>query len=149
MKNRALLEDISRNIVAEVAPEELDLFDDLAEEYYQDPELKRQHTRGGEGPLSFGSVDMLPAATPIIMVVATVVLELMLDVLKEIVASKGADFATNKVRMWFTGKARADLTAKQINEIREISKQAVLQHGYSEEHAQKIADAMTNMLITG
>lgn len=145
---KELLEQISRDIVSDVAPEELELFDDLAQEYYDDPAPQTEEvTRGGA--LSFGSLEMMQASTPVIMAVITVVLEFLLDILQEMVASQGADIATKKIRMWFTRKERADLTASQINRIRQAALDEAIRHGLPAAEAESIADATMKRLITG
>lgn len=146
---QSLLEDVSREVVGDIAPDELDMFDELAEEHFEDPNPPTAEVTRGGGALSFGAGELLSASTPIIIAVMGVVLEFLLDIFREMVASQGADFAHNRIRSWFLTKDKPDLTAEQINQTRMAAKAEAVRYGLSDEQAEQMADAIMKRLITG
>lgn len=60
-ESKALITEVSKEIVAEIAPEELELVDELLDDYYANPEVHE----GKDNPLEFGS-EFLAASTPVV-----------------------------------------------------------------------------------
>lgn len=62
-KGQELTKHLARSIVAQLAPEEIEDFDDLAEDFFLDPRLKGDHTLGA-------GLDLLPDLVVILMFVS-------------------------------------------------------------------------------
>lgn len=65
-EGRAFVKTLAKDIVAEVTPEELLLFDELVQEYFDDPTPPDLSTRGSDDPLGMDLGELL-AETPAIM----------------------------------------------------------------------------------
>lgn len=63
-EGRKFVQEISKSLVIQIAPEELDLFDELVEEYFQDPTPPNVSSSTPDDPLGFGSAETLVAITP-------------------------------------------------------------------------------------
>src|SRR5215510_14487118 len=60
-ESRALVTEVSKEIVSEIAPEELEMADELLDDYYANPEIHEVT----DNPLEFGS-GFLAASTPVV-----------------------------------------------------------------------------------
>src|SRR5688500_4752999 len=60
-ESKEVVTELSRELVAEIAPEELELVDELIDDYYANPTIHETK----DNPLGFGS-ELLVASTPVI-----------------------------------------------------------------------------------
>lgn len=74
IENRALIKKISPHVVAKVAPEELPLFDELIEEYFDDPNPPDLSVSVSDEPLGMSWGELLIAVTPAVAAAVNAVL---------------------------------------------------------------------------
>lgn len=147
--DRDLITALSREIVADVAPEEADLFDDLVQEYYEDPTPpgERPRTRGAD-PLGFGLDGMVIAMTPAVTAMVTAIGTLAINLAMEAFAGAGADVIREKATALLRGKKDDDgstpvpLDASHLKRMHEAAYAEALRYGVSEENANRLADAL-------
>ena len=153
--DRDLVEELARTILETSAPEELVIFGETAEEYFQDPDAVLHPTRRDEA-LGFG-LD-LALLTPYVLAVVTPVLGFLVQT----VAAAAKDEATPRirelVRRLFNRPAehqerdqgeheRMALTAEQAREVREVALARATDLGLPDEQARLLADSVVGGLV--
>lgn len=148
-EGRAFIEELSRNMVADVAPEELDMFDELADEYYEDPSPPDASAEASDDALGFGMSEMLIAATPAALAVAGSVVSF---VVQEAIGA-ASDEALGAVlrRVFKKEQAPADappptLTKEQLEQVNRLALEQAQAFGLDPDTAQKMAQALVGTL---
>lgn len=151
--DRDLVEDLARAALERVAPEELVVFDDTAEEYFADPEAVLNPVRRDEA-VGFG-LD-LALLTPYLLAVATPVLTFLLQT----VADATKQEATPVVAGWVRRLLRrpdpeADrdpaedapaLSRDQADQVRAVALARATDLGLPEPQARLLADSLVGGL---
>ncbi len=144
-EGRKLVEEISKTIVvAQVAPEELEYFDEMVVEYYESPGKKES----GDNELGFGDQSWLTTITPVALpVVMTVLTVLGNEVLKN-VAGKLAGSMVDNVKGYFikTDQSPPPLTAEQVEKLKATALKTAEENGLGSAEAQKVAAALIGSL---
>lgn len=113
LEDREFVADLTKEIVAEVAPEELDIFDSLLQEYYENPQPPDASAGASDDPLGFGLGETLiavtPAATAMVYAVTSYILEAAVSQFKD----EGAEFARNMVKKLFQERRKKKKTGKE------------------------------------
>jgi len=138
-ESRALVTEVSKEIVAEIAPEELDLVDELLEDYYANPEVHE----GTDNPLEFGS-EFLAASTP---VVAMALHALFGFIATEVWASaqkEGATLIAQKMKALLnptkeTPEPGLGLTQEQLEKAKKLIKKEAQRGGMNPKKAEDLA----------
>ncbi|WP_406316791.1 hypothetical protein OHA77_06280 [Streptosporangium sp. NBC_01639] len=146
----AAVRDVVRDVVAELAPEELPLVDGLAA--YDDsvvvPKLRRSGRR--REPLGFGWGEVVGLMTPVVW--------LVLDQMAERLADTAVDGAVRKargLRRWLRRGRRPaaatipPLTEGQLATLRQDLLDQLKQRGLEEQAAEQIVDAIVRRLARG
>ena len=109
---RTLIADFSRAVVLETAPEELDLFDELIEDYFSSP-LPARHSPGegpgvrpgpggeADDPLGFGLSETIAAVTPAAAAMASAVLGYLLTETVKATQEESAAALKKKIKALF------------------------------------------------
>jgi hypothetical protein len=144
-EGRKLAEEISRNIVvAQVAPEELDLFDELAEEYYKNPEGNTE----GDGELGFGDASWLTTITPIAIPIVMSVLGILGNEIVKNIGGQVAGSLVTTVKGYFvkSGDSLPALTPEQLDHVKLTALKTAKEKGVNGKQAEKIiAILMTSL----
>jgi hypothetical protein len=152
-EGRALIEDISRAVISEVAPEELDLFDQLSEEYYADPTPPDLTQNASDDALGFGLGDLLIASTPASNAMITVVLTFAIQILMQAAGDEGSDFVRDRVRALFGRKGQAEppphFNRDELRHMRAAAESEAQRFGLSAEEAGHMADALFRRMALG
>lgn len=138
-EGRELIEDFSKQIVADVAPEELDFFEELASGETSAPPAS------GDEELGFGLTTALEFVTPATISVVTAVFTFLGTELLKTVGKEATTSMVVYLKTYFF-ESSASLTAKQITEVEEIAQKAAKQHGLSEKITQKLTDSIVASL---
>ena len=75
-EGRQLIENLSRQVVDETAPEELDMFDELLADYYANPQPPATQTQADDDPLAFGVAEAFIAVTPVAAAIVSSIADL-------------------------------------------------------------------------
>jgi hypothetical protein len=175
-ESRKLAEEISREVIAETAPEEITMFDQLVEEYYRDPALPAPGSHASDDPLGFGlDSGLLTLSTPIVMSIATQVVTYFKDEVIKSTREEAAASIRQKIKALLHAAAKdapeTPMTAdaspsaqehaptaqsvgghelgfsrEQLSMIRKIVRNEAKKHGLSEEEAAKLANALIGRL---
>src|SRR5438552_17448460 len=87
---RDLIAEMSRDIVADVAPDELPLFRMNSTAYFKNPKKARESREGQDDTLGFAIEAMVPLLTPVIIAVVTEVISHLEQSLSSHMASAAA-----------------------------------------------------------
>jgi len=139
-ESHQLLAEISKEFIAEIAPEELEYVDELLEDYYQNPP---QASDGRDDPLAFGG-GILVAATPVIAMALQAVFKFLADETIKSTKEEGASLIAKKIRALFnpavnTKDERLVLTADQLKKIKDITKKEAQRGGMGAKRAEDFA----------
>lgn len=174
-EGRKYIDEISKLVVGEVALEELDLFDELCEEYHTNPMPLETSTSGSDDPLAFGVEGVFIALTPIIMATTTSVVEYLLGQAADSVKQEGSA----RIKQWIKRAINPEnsekkpnqseenqrreqekaiktetkekttpsvLTKEQLKMVRKIARRQAESYGLDSELANKMADALIGKL---
>jgi hypothetical protein len=162
-----LIADLARDVVAEIAPQELPMFRAQSGAYFRDPEgaLKRQ--AGKDEMLGFGTGTAATFMTPAVLAVTTVVVNFVVAAVTESIQEEAKDFLGEavqsifkKLRSYEKKEGKKDegkqdvskeeplsLTPEHLKKIRELVVTQALQLGLSGKTAVALADSFTGRLV--
>jgi hypothetical protein len=153
--DRDLVDEFAKQVLADVAPEELAIFDETADEYHQDPQGVLSAT-GRDESVGFG-LD-LAMLTPYVLAVAGSVLGYLLDTVGEAAKKESTPLIGDLVhRLFRRGKAdekdaaepatpKETLSAEQAAQVREIALARAHDLKLPESKARLLADAIVGGL---
>lgn len=146
-EERQLITDLSKQMVTQVAPEELDLFDELIEEYFDDPSPPDLSESDDDDALGFGLSGVVVAVTPAAAAAASSVLGYILSEVLKSAQEESAAVLANKVRKLFNPKDKAEaLTTEQLRQVRRLALSQAKIFGMEAGQARSMADALVGSL---
>ncbi len=150
-EGRKFIEEVSKQIVTEVAPEELDLFDELIEGYFEDPAPPDLSEAGSDDPLGFGLGGALVAATPAAAAVVSTVLTYVLTEALKTFQEESAEAIKTKIKKLFKPEEEAEdeiaeLTDEQLKQVRRLAIKQAKTFGMEADQAKRMADALIGAL---
>src|SRR5215216_1562297 len=125
----ALLVDVARSVVREIAPQELPLYRANSEMYLKDPDKALRGKRSGDRMLGFGTGVEVALITPIALAVVSEVLKFLAAEVGKTAKREGAALVEAQVKRLF-GKFRTEehkatdpppLTGEQLARVRAIA----------------------------
>ena len=152
-EERLLVAQLAESVLAQAAPEELVIFDETVEEYFQDPE-RVLRARGGDEAVGFG-LDMALLA-PYVLAVAGSVVTFLASIVVDSAKDETRTVVAGFVRRMFRGQhekssARADapqpLTAEQVRRIHQIAYDRSIALNLPEETATVLANAVVGGIL--
>ena len=141
-----LVGEISKEIVAQMAPEEMEMFDELLQEHFQNP---KPSTTGDE-PLGFGG-DLMVAMTPVVAIAVEAVVKFLLEEVIKAAKQESATLIVQKVKTIFnpskekTG-ALPKLTPEQLQKVKDLVRKEALRGGMKPKKAEDVALMITARL---
>jgi hypothetical protein len=149
-EGRETIKEISRDLVMEIAPEELAMFDELADEYFQHPQPGKQ-VKTNDDPLGFGINETLVAVTPAATGMVSTVLAYLLTSFNDALKDTAKESFKTKMKAVFSAKKKGKSPiAFTIEQLKQINKKAFEQartFGLSDDQAQHLADALVGRLV--
>lgn len=154
---QALVRELAETVLADAAPEELALFEETAQEYFESPE-RVLRARGGDEAVGFGlDVAML---TPYVLAAVTPVVSFLISTIADSVRDEMKPQVAALVRRLFRGEATTAgepaaaavprLTPEQARRIREIAHQRALSLGLPDSTASVLADSVVGgVMVSG
>jgi hypothetical protein len=149
---RQLIMDISRDTIAQIAPQELPLFRAQSQAYFDDPaEALKQRTET-DGMLEFGPGDAVIFITPAALAIVSEMLVFLTGELRNSFAKQSTDLIGELVKKLFkrfrTEKDQAPaLTNAQLTQVRKIAFEKARQFKLPEAQATLLADALVGGLV--
>jgi hypothetical protein len=139
-ERQALALDLARQLVHEVAPEELDLFEELAVEPVPTGRRKR------DDPLASGLGELVVVITPYAIHAATAVLAFLLPKLGEAAIGIAKDLAKERLRTMLFSPSSATPRPDLLVRVREVTLTEARMAGLDDVQARALAEAMVPAL---
>ena len=141
--------DLSQLVLHDVAPQELAIFDEVTDEYFDDPAAVLE-ARAGDQPVAFG-LD-IALLTPYVLAVVTAVVKFIGGLVSDAVKDEATPVVAQLVRRLFRGGDDADgatpapLDAEQAARVREVALDRATAIGLDENKARFLAEAVADRL---
>jgi hypothetical protein len=152
-----LIADVARDVVAQIAPEELPLFRATSVAYFKNPDkLVKKQMRKDE-MLGFGVGEAVSLLTPTVLVVVAEAVTFVTAEVKKSIATESAGLISDLVKKQFkkfqpeekkAGDNPPPLTLEQIAQVRKLAYQRFLQLKLSDAQANRLADAVVATLVS-
>jgi hypothetical protein len=152
-EERRLVAELAEAVLAQAAPEELVIFDETAEEYFQDP-AGVLSARGGDEAVGFGlDVALL---TPYVLAVAGSVVTFLASIVSDSAKEETRTLVAGYVRRLFRNQHEASsaratapqpLTTEQARRIRQIAYDRSIALSLPEDRATVLADAVVGGIL--
>jgi hypothetical protein len=149
---RELIDSTSRDIVAQLAPQELPLFQDMSDEYFRNPGKARKLQESSDGMVGFGGVEVA-LLTPLVLTIAMEVIKFVLEPVKTSLAGFIGDFFKQLMRRFqvdsqVTEKATAAaLSPERLKEARDYGLKVARELKLSDVQAAMVVDSMIAKLV--
>jgi len=146
-----LIAEMSRDVVSQVAPDELPLFRMNSTAYFKNPKKALEATQAKDDTLGFGIEAVVPLLTPIVIAVVSEVITHLEQSLSTHLASGAEGVVGGGLRSVFKrgGKgtaAPAQLSPAQLAEVRDIAFRKARQLKLPETQAAMLADSVVGGL---
>jgi hypothetical protein len=151
--DRELVLEVSRELVASLAPEEMPLFRPVSTAFFADP--RRLSSESRDDMLGFGPGEAVTLITPVVISVVVEVIGLVRSELARDASRQVAQGVEDVVRRLFRkpGEGHApqpaapELTREQLARVRSVAFEKARQGGLGERRAQLLADATVGSLV--
>jgi hypothetical protein len=131
----------ARTVVADLAPDELALFDPISQAYLRDPK-KVLADRGRPGAVLGSGIDVAVAlVSPVALAIASAVYDRLIEKAGEAVVEGGGRLLKRLGRKK-NAAFRPEITAAQLDELRGLAVERAKELGLADEEAERVADAM-------
>jgi hypothetical protein len=160
-EQKTYLEDVTRGIVSDVAPEELDLFDELLDEYYADPNPPDLEAQAVDEALAFGLPEVMVAVTPAAAAMVQAVVNFLLSEvaksLKEESLEALKEGSSTALKDLIQGLFKRDdakekdgpepLSQEQLKKVKQIARRKAKEFGLDPDTAKKMSEALIGSLV--
>lgn len=145
-----MIAELSKDLVTRVAPEELDIFDDLLQDYFENPQPPDRTAKAGDDALGFGLGEVMIAMTPVAAAVATAALNFLLQAVLKAAQDETVAQVRSRLKPLFERKAKADklsLTTEQLKQLRDTARASAEQYGLDAKQAAQLTNALLVALM--
>jgi hypothetical protein len=146
-----LVDAVSLELVGQFAPKELEIFDDLAQDFHDDP-TPPEAKRGPESPLGFGLDAAMIATSPAVMAAVTACVAFVMNAAADALKDQTKGFIQEQVKKLFKGSqadpAKFNLTADQLKHVEELAAKEARRFGLKKAEADRLAAVLAGRLAT-
>ena len=152
-QDKDFINGLSKKIVVEFAPEEIDMFDELAQEYYQDP-TPPDASKQTDTPLGFGVNIAFSIMTPAAIAMATTALNFVMASAVEAIKNESYERIQEKVKSLFNIIDNKDkqesvsifqISPEEFEELKHLAVREAQRYGFTNE-AEQMADELIRPL---
>lgn len=157
IENKELIHELARDVITQIAPQELPLFRAHSEAYFKDPQNALQSQSAKDELLGFGVGEAVVLLTPIALATLNEVVMFVGGEVKKSAQGEGAAWIQQAIKALFKKfrqpevddkKMPAALTPEQLTQVRKIAFNKARQLKLSEDRAKILADAVVGSLAT-
>lgn len=142
-EGREFITRVSYDLVTQVAPQEIDFFDELITDFYANPSPVSKDQSGNDDPLALGIADILAATTPATAAMITAAVTYIIQEVIKAAQDESAAALTAKIRSFFQPEKESDgLTKAQLQHIYDIGVATAVDFGLPHKEAKHLAQAM-------
>jgi hypothetical protein len=152
-----LIADVARDIVTQIAPQELPLFRATSTAYFKDSNKLSKRQAGRDEMLGFGIRETVPLLTPTVLFVMTGVVTFVTGAVKDPLVECDVNLINHRAKKMFKkfrfeGKNETNnpspLTLQQIAHVRKLAYERFLQLKLYGAQANTLTDAVVATLVT-
>ena len=138
-ESKQLVKEVSKEIVADIAPEEFEFVDELLEDYYANPAVHE----GTDNPLEFGS-EFLAASTPIVAMALQALFSFIVSEVWISAQKEGAVLIAQKMKALLNPTKEKEepglgLTQEQLEKAKKLIKKEAMRGGMKPKKAEDLA----------
>ena len=138
-ESKEIVKELSKELIADIAPEEIELVDDLLNDYYANPNMHRSK----DNPLGFGS-EILVASTPVVAMALQAFFNFLLTTVWVSVQKEGAAVIAQKVKNLINPaphktEPALGLNQEQLNTAKQLIKKEAMRGGMTPKKAEDLA----------
>jgi hypothetical protein len=146
-----LIEDVSREVVATTAPEELPLFRATSAAYFQHPDRVLKEQQSKDEMLGFGVVEVVTLLTPYVLAIVTAVIKAIMAEVQKSLETKSTSLTSEVVKRLFKKihpdeRTSVQLTAEQLTRVVEAAYTEASRLKLPDDTAHLLADSIKGML---
>jgi hypothetical protein len=146
-ESKQLVAEVSKEIVADIAPEELELVDELLDDYYANPSVHE----GTDNPLGFGS-ELLAASTPVIAMALHTFFNFVLNEVWVSAQKEGAVLIAQKMKTLLNPTKEKEepalgLTQEQLEQAKKLIKKEAMRGGMKPKKAEDLALKIVGRIV--
>lgn len=153
-EDQQLLSDIARELIADIAPQELPLFRATSAAYFADPERVEKERGGNDAMLGFGVDAAIASWTPIVLTVTSAVVGFLREEIKDSAKGETSGLVGAWMKQLFKKFRPPDdgegtvppLTPEQLTQVREQALKKARQLKLPPGQAGMLADAIVGGL---
>ena len=145
------IQELSRELVSQFAPEELEMFDELYRDYQKNPAPPAVEP-GRDDALGSGLGEVIVAVTPAASAMATAVVSFIVGEVLKAAREEGTEKIKARVKAVFNPKSQekaAPLSQEQLEQVRKLAARRAVDFGLSPEQAKQMALALIGSLSLG
>jgi hypothetical protein len=142
------VQELSRQLVSQFAPEELEIFDEL-HRYYKTHPTGLSSAPSADDPLGSGLGEMIVAVTPAASAMAAAVVAFVVSEVLKASQEEASEKIKAKVKAIFNPKApvkAAPLSPEQLEKVRRLAAKRAVDFGLSQEQAKQMSLALLGSL---
>ena len=153
-----LIAEVARNVVSQIAPQEMPLFRANSEAYFKDPEKVLKDQKSEEEMLGFGTGEAMSFLTPIALAVSVEVVKFVTEEVRKSFKTESSGMISDLVKSLFKKfrpaqekeekPTTAPLTVEQLQEVHKAAFTKARQLKLSESRARQLADVMIGDLVS-
>ncbi|WP_250517186.1 hypothetical protein [Caballeronia sp. INDeC2] len=149
---RDLIRDLSRDVLTQIAPQELPLFTTVSAAWFADPAAAKKASKGRDAALGFGTDPLSILITPLILQVVSEIVPILGGIaLKATETAVGEEVSTLVRKMFRREEADADtapaLTSEQLGEVHRHVIAAGERLRLESAQTQRLADAVVAQFV--
>ena len=150
-----LITDVTREVIVQLAPQEVPLFRVTSEAYFKDPEKTLKGKKSKDEMLGFGIGGAVTILTPIALAVTTEVVLFVVEEVKKSIKEESSSLANDIVKKMFKRfrpagdevKQIPTLTSEQLAQVRRRACDKARQLNLPEAQAKLLADSLVGSLV--
>ncbi len=149
-EDQQIIAELSKEMIMHVAPEELDIFDDLLQGYFENPQPPDRTAKASDDALGFGLGEVMIAMTPVAAAVATAALNFLLQAVLKAAQDETVAQVRSRLKPLFERKAKTDklsLTTEQLKQLRDTARASAVQFGLDVQQAEQMTNALLVTLM--
>ena len=149
-EGQVIIQDLSKRLVSQLAPEELEMFDELYEEYRANPAPPTDTDT--DDPLGFGISEIIAAITPAAGAAASATVAYLASEVIKSTKDESAVVIQNKIKALFNPDKKKSmdnpppLSKEALEQIKKLAVKSARAQGLSPKKAEQMALALVGLL---
>jgi hypothetical protein len=137
---------MSREVVSHLAPEEMEFFDEIQNQFDRDSKSFKGASRRDD-PLQFGLHDAAPLMTPAVIAAVTAVFHYLETILSQVVKNVAGTVLKERICTVLShAPSKLVVTPEQFVEIHRMAQREAMKYGVTDPAAKRMADQIVRSL---